>query len=142
MIEEIKSRAVPLEYAADRGVFEAGKAVSTLPEVGHAGNSTAEVQVHPSGKFLYVSNRGHDSIAIFAIDPKDGKLTAMGQQPTSGKTPRNFGIDPSGQFLLVANQDSGNVVVFRIDEKTGRLIPTGHTAKVPMRVCIKMVTQD
>jgi 6-phosphogluconolactonase len=142
VIEEIKSRAVPLEYAADRGVFEAGKASSTLPEGGHPGNSTAEVQVHPSGKFLYVSNRGHDSIAIFAIDPKDGKLTALGHQPTGGKTPRNFGIDPSGQFLLAANQDSGTVIVFRIDGQTGLLAPTGHTAKVPMPVCVKMLSRD
>ena len=142
VIEEMKSRAVPLEYDLKRGVFEPKQAVSTLPKGGHAGNSTAEVQVHPSGKFLYVSNRGHDSIAIFAIEPQTGGLTAMGHQSTGGKTPRNFAIDPSGQFLLAANQDSGTVVVFRIDGKTGQLHPTDHSAQVPMPVCVKMVTTD
>lgn len=137
-ILEMTSRVVPLRYDPDRGTFQAGDSLSTLPEGFRGGNSTAEVQVHPSGKFLYVSNRGHDSLAIFAIDPATGGLTAIGHQPTVGKTPRNFGIDPSGRFLLAANQDSGNVVVFRIDETTGLLTPTGHQARVPMPVCVKM----
>src|SRR5262249_46541579 len=83
--------------------------------------STAEVQVHPSGKFLYGSNRGHDSLAIFAIDAATGRLTPVGHQPTGGKTPRNFGIDPSGRFVLAANQGSDAIVVFRADPGTGRL---------------------
>lgn len=137
---EMKSRAVALTYDPDRGAFEVGPSLSTLPEGYTGGNSTAETQVHPSGKFLYVSNRGHDSIAIFAIDPKTGHLTAIGHQPTGGKTPRNFGIDPTGTFLLAANQDSDSVVVFRIDAETGRLNPTGHSVKVPMPVCVKFAS--
>lgn len=136
VIEEITSRVVPLQYDATHGTFTAGPPVSTLPKP-TVGNSTAEVQVHPSGKFLYVSNRGHNSIAIFGIDARSGFLTALGHQPTGGKVPRNFGIDPSGTFLLAANQDSGTVVVFRIDARTGLLQPTGHSAKVPMPVCVK-----
>ena len=93
--------------------------------------------MHPSGKFLYGSNRGHDTIAVFAIDEKSGKLTLRENQPTQGKTPRNFGIDPTGAFLLAANQDSDNVVVFRIDAKTGRLTPTGQSVEVGKPVCVK-----
>ena len=109
--------------------------VSTLPASFSGGNTTAEVQVHPSGKFLYGSNRGHDSIAIFAIDPTSGNLTALGHEPTGGSTPRNFGIDPDGKFLLAANQDSGTIHVFRIDQQTGKLAPTGNEIEVPMPVC-------
>ena len=111
--------------------------VSTLPEgYDKPGNSTAEIAVHPSGKFLYVSNRGHDSIAVFKIDAASGKLTPAGHQSTGGKTPRNFGISPGGKFLLAANQNSGSVVVFRIDPETGALTPTGSTAAVPSPVCV------
>jgi 6-phosphogluconolactonase len=97
------------------------------------------VQVHPSGKFLYGSNRGHDTIAIFAIEPATGKLRPLGHQPTGGKTPRNFGIDPTGRYLLAANQDSGTVVVFRIDAETGLLEPNGQVARVGKPVCVKFV---
>ena len=85
-------------------------------------NSAAEIQVHPSGKFVYASNRGHDSIVIYAVDEATGKLTLVGHQPTEGKTPRNFGIDPTGQFLLAENQGSDNVVVFRIDAESGKFL--------------------
>jgi 6-phosphogluconolactonase len=137
VILEMTSQIVPLSYDAKTGTFTMGEPVSTLPEK-TPGNSTAEVRVHPSGKFVYVSNRGHDSIAIFAIDPKTGGVKPIGHQSTEGKTPRNFGIDPEGKFLVAANQDSGTVVVFKIDPETGLLKPTGHTAKVPMPVCVKM----
>ena len=92
--------------------------------------------VHPSGKFLYGSNRGHDSIAIFAIDAASGKLRPIGHEPTQGKSPRNFSIDPGGKYLLAANQDTDNVVVFRIDPATGLLHPTGQSLAVPSPVCI------
>lgn len=138
VILEMTSQAVPLAYDRAKGTFTMGTPVSTLPEGSFPGNSTAEVRVHPSGKYLYVSNRGHDSIAIFAIDEATFALTPIGHQKTGGKTPRNFGIDPSGTFLIAANQESDNVVVFRIDPKTGRLSPTGHEAKVPKPVCVKM----
>ena len=95
--------------------------------------------MHPSGKFLYCSNRGHDSIAMFRIDQKTGRLTALGHESTQGKTPRNFGIDPTGKFLLAANQSTGNVVVFRIDGRSGKLKATGHSVKIPRPVCVKFL---
>src|SRR5205085_10564688 len=110
-----------------------------LPKDFAGNSSTAEVQVHPSGKFVYGSNRGHDSIAIFTVDEKTGKLTAAGHQSTKGKTPRNFGIDPTGKYLLAANQDSDTVVVFRIDPASGALQPTGQSVEVPKPVCVKFV---
>ena len=113
--------------------------LSTLPEGFNGQSDCAEVQVHPSGKFLYGSNRGHDSIAIFAIDPQTGRLRPLGHEPTQGKTPRNFAIDPTGQFLLAANQDSSTIVVFRIDAQTGLLKPTGEKIDVPAPVCVKFV---
>jgi 6-phosphogluconolactonase len=97
------------------------------------------VQVHPSGKFVYGSNRGHNSIAVFTVDPAKGTLTAVEQVLTQGKTPRNFAIDPTGAYLLAANQDSDNIVVFRIDQKTGKLSPTGDVLEVGRPVCIKFV---
>src|SRR5439155_22043545 len=99
--------------------------ISTLPKEFKGTSHTAEVVVHPSGKFLYGSNRGHNSIAIFSIDPKTGELKALGHQAENIKTPRNFAIDPTGTFLLVGNQDSDSVLVFRIDQKTGELAPAG-----------------
>ena len=115
--------------------------VSTLPagEPVEIGYSTAEVQVHPSGKFLYGSNRGHNSIAVFTIDPATGRLTFVEAKPTQGNTPRGFGIDPTGTFLLVAHQRSDSVVVFRIDATTGRLKPTGHTIEIGSPVAVEFV---
>jgi 6-phosphogluconolactonase len=98
--------------------------------------SAAEIFVHPSGKFLYASHRGDNTIAIFRIDTGSGALTAAGRVPTQGKTPRNFAIDPTGAFLLAANQDSGSIVVFRIDQATGALTPTGDILNVASPVCI------
>jgi 6-phosphogluconolactonase len=126
-------------YDARRGALTELQTISTLPENFKGENSTAEVQVLPSGKFLYGSNRGHDSIAIFSIDPAKGTLHLVGYQSTQGKTPRNFGIDPSGRYLLAANQDSGSVVVFHIDPQMGRLSPTGQVVEVPSPVCVKFV---
>jgi len=94
--------------------------------------------VHPSGKFLYASNRGHDSIAVFGIDEKKGTLAFIERQPAQGRTPRNFAIDPTGNFLMAANQDSDNLVVFRIT-KTGRLEPTGQTLELAAPVCIRFL---
>jgi 6-phosphogluconolactonase len=95
--------------------------------------------VHPSGKFLYDSNRGHDTIAVFHVDPKTGELTAAGEQGQGVKTPRHFAIDPAGKFLLVGNQDGGSIVVFRIDPATGALMPSGTKVEVPMPVCITLM---
>jgi 6-phosphogluconolactonase len=102
-------------------------------------NTAAEVKVHPSGKFLYASNRGHDSIAIFAVDPETGLLTSRGYQTTNIKTPRNFNIDPSGRWLVVANQGSDSIVVFGIDADTGALTPVGAPQPVGQPVCVKFL---
>lgn len=140
VINELKCTITAFSVAANGGLT-ALQTVSTLPE-GQAvvqGYSTADVQVHPSGRFLYGSNRGHDSIVVFAIDEKTGRLTYVQHEPTGGSTPRAFGIDPSGAFLLAANQKSDSVTVHRIDQATGRLTATGHTAEVGSPVCVKFV---
>jgi len=135
---EMTSTVIAFTYNPERGVLEQMQVLSTLPgEV--KGNSTAETQVSPDGKFVYVSNRGHDSVAVFAVDEATGKLKAVGHCPTGGKTPRNFGIDPSGAFLIAANQGSNNVVVFKIDPKTGMPSPAGHEVQVPKPVCVKFL---
>jgi 6-phosphogluconolactonase len=140
VINEITLTITAFDYDPGRGVLSEIQTLSTLPEGVQGKNlSTAEVQVHPSGRFLYGSNRGHNTIAIFAIDPASGRLRAVGHQSTEGKTPRNFGIDPTGRYLLAANQDSGTMVVFRIDPQTGQLQPTGQSVAVPKPVCVKFV---
>ena len=142
VINEMLSTVTALDYDAERGVLKPLQTLSTIVLSARDGNSTAEVQVHPSGKFVYGSNRGYDSIAIFSVDPASGELTPVAHQSTQGKTPRNFGIDPTGSFLLAANQDSGTVVVFKIDQQTGRLTPTGDVAKVPSPVCVKFLPKN
>jgi len=137
VINELDSTVTAFAFDAKKGTLAKLHTVSTLPADFKGHNTTAEVQVHPSGKFLYGSNRGHDSIAIFAIDGKSGKLTPASHQPTGGKTPRNFGIDPTGRYILAANQNSNNVVVFRIDQASGRLKPTGGSITVSSPVCVK-----
>jgi 6-phosphogluconolactonase len=137
VINEMKSTVTAFTYDAAHGLLKEIQTITTLPKDFTGSSSTAEVQVHPSGKFLYGSNRGHDSIAMFAINEKDGTLKALGNVSTQGKTPRNFGIDPSGAYLFAANQDSDSVVVFRIDPKTGNLTPTGKKLDVPFPVCVK-----
>ncbi|MBL9214304.1 MAG: lactonase family protein [Opitutaceae bacterium] len=110
--------------------------VSTLPP-GFAGeNATAEIRLHPNERFLYGSNRGHDSLAVFARDPASGRLTPVEIVPSGGGHPRNFALSPDGAWLVCANRDSGNLVVFRVDPATGRLTRTPHTAAVPQAVCV------
>jgi 6-phosphogluconolactonase len=139
VINEMQSTLTAFSYDSGHGVLKELQTISTLPPRFEGENTTAEVQVHPSGKFLYGSNRGHDSIAVYAINPDKGTLTFVEHQSTRGKTPRNFGIDPTGRYLLAANQDSGSVVVFRIDSQTGRLTPIGQSIEVPSPVCVKFV---
>jgi 6-phosphogluconolactonase len=140
-INELACTVTALDYDADKGVLKKVQTMSTLPKDAKKQDnySTAEVQVHPNGKFLYGSNRGHNTIATFAIDAKSGELTLVGHQGKGVKTPRGFGIDPTGAFLLVGNQDGGSIVVFRIDPKTGELIETGNSAEVGSPVCVKMI---
>jgi 6-phosphogluconolactonase len=137
---EINSTVNAFTYDADKGALKHFQALSTLPEP-VKGNSTAECQVHPSGKWVYVSNRGHNSVAVFSVDEATGKLTAAGHAPSGGKTPRNFGVDPTGKILIAANQDSNNIVVFKIDETTGMPKPAGHEVPVPKPVCVKFLAR-
>jgi len=136
VINELNNTVTVFDYDASHGALKESQSVSTLPEKFTATNTTAEIAIHPSGKFLYGSNRGHDSIVVYAVDEKTGKLTFVEYQSTLGKTPRCFGIDPTGNFLLAANQGSDTLVVFRIDPKTGRLKPTGQALEVPTPVCV------
>ena len=139
VINELDSTITRLAYDAGAGKMTAVQTLSTLPAGFQGKNSTAEVVVHPDGKLVFGSNRGHDSIAIFTIDGATGALKAAGHQPTGGKTPRNFAIDPTGAYLLAANQDSDTIAVFRIDRGTGRLDPVGSPTRVPRPVCLRMI---
>lgn len=141
-INEMGSSLTAFSYDAARGVLEELQTISTLPKDFTGQNDDAEVAAHPSGRFLYGSNRGHDSIAVFAVDARKGTLTPIEYVPTQGKTPRNFAIDPTGSFLIAANQNSDNLVVFRINPKTGRLTPTGQVLDVPSPVCVAFVETD
>jgi 6-phosphogluconolactonase len=105
-------------------------------------NDVAEVAIHPSGKFLYVSNRGNDSIAIFSVDTKKGTLSPMGGMPTGGQEPRHFTFDPSGNFLFVENQFSDTIVTFHVDAISGQLTPTGENVTVPSPVCLKFIAAE
>ncbi|HEX8916423.1 MAG TPA: lactonase family protein [Humisphaera sp.] len=139
VINELTSTLTSFAYDAEKGALTEIQTLSTLPEGGHKGNSTAEVVVHPNGKFVYGSNRGHDSIAAFAVDGATGKLTPLGQTPAGVKVPRNFSIDPSGTWLLAAGQSSNTVAVFKIDPATGKLTETGNPVSVPACVCIRFL---
>jgi 6-phosphogluconolactonase len=137
LANEMKSTVTVFSWDATHGTLKEEQTITMLPE-GFTGNSSAaDIHVHPSGKFVYASNRGHDSIVIYAADPQTGKLTLVGHQSTEGKTPRNFGIDPSGSYLLAANQQSDSVVTFKIDKATGKLTPTGSTAHIAAPVCVR-----
>jgi len=136
VINELDSTITAFAYDARRGALTEVQTLPTLPGQFHGENTTAEVAVHPSGKFLYGSNRGHDSLAVFAIDPDKGALKLVEHVSTQGKSPRNFGIDPTGQWLLAANQSSDNVVAFRINPRTGRLTATGQVLEVAAPVCV------
>ncbi|MCX7826319.1 MAG: lactonase family protein, partial [Verrucomicrobiae bacterium] len=144
VINEMLCTVTAFSYDADRGALKAIETVSTLPkgESVQPGFSTAEVQAHRSGRFLYGSNRGHDTIAVFRIDPRSGRLKLIQNEPTQGRIPRNFGIDPTGRWLLAAHQDSGNVVAFSIDQQTGKLKPTGQSIPVAASVCVKFMQAD
>lgn len=137
VINEMLCTMSVFAYEAARGAFSDVQNISTLPPGITAvpkGTSTAEVQAHPSGKFLYGSNRGDNTIVVYAIDAASGKLTYIETQSTLGKTPRHFALDPTGAWLLAENQDSSTVAVFRVDAKTGRLTATGTPVAVPFPV--------
>jgi 6-phosphogluconolactonase len=136
VLSEMGSLVTVFAYDGAGGTMKELQTVSTLPKDFTGTNNSAEIFVHPNGRFLYASNRGHDSIAAFAIDPRKGTLMTIDQFSTKGKTPRGFAIDPTGAYLLAANQDTDNAVLFRIDQKSGRLTPTKDDLKIPMPVCV------
>jgi 6-phosphogluconolactonase len=139
LINELDSTMTAYRYDGDTGSLQELQTLPTLP-AGFSGLSTcAEVQIAPSGRFLYGSNRGHDSIAIYSIDQATGRLTALGHESTRGQIPRNFEISPGGAFLAAANQDSNSVVMFRIDLDTGLLAPTGNVVEAGTPICVRFM---
>jgi 6-phosphogluconolactonase len=136
VVDEMGSSVTAFKLDPSSGALTEIEAVSTLPADNTKVNNSAEIQIDPGGNFLYASNRGHDSIAVFGIDGKSGKLNRVQIVPSGGATPRNFIIDPTGKHLLVANQDSNNIVLFDRDSKTGKLSPTDKTVTTPSPVCL------
>jgi 6-phosphogluconolactonase len=139
VINELDSSIVAFNYDILNGMLEEIQTVSTLPKEFKGINYAADIHVAPSGKFLYASNRGYDTIAIYKINEDTGSLCLIDYKPTQGRTPRDFTISPFGEFLLVANQETNTIVVFRIDQQTGLLEPTGQIVKVPSAACVKIV---
>jgi len=142
VVSELNSTATSFSFDSKKGDLKQVNSVSTLPAEFTGRNDVAEVAIHPSGRFLYVSNRGLDNIAIFDIDLKKGTLSPVGGIPTGGKEPRHFTFDPSGTFLFVENQFSDTIVAFHVDINTGQLTPTGDNVAVPSPVCLKFIAAE
>ncbi len=138
VISELQSTVTVCRYQEHQGTFEALQTISTIPYDFTGQNLGGEIMVAPSGRFVYASNRGHDSLVIYAVDPETGLLSVVGHELTQGAGPRAFIIDPSGALMLVANQDTDTVVTFWIDQDSGMLQATGHVAAVPTPVCIQL----
>ena len=139
VINELDNTLTVFAWDGQRGALTHLQTISTLPE-GYSDTSyCADVHVGPTGKFVYGSNRGHDSIVVFAIDEQSGKVSTVDWQTTYGEFPRNFAIDPTGQYMFVANQNTDNIVVYRLDNQSGKLLPTGQQVQVPRPVCIQFL---
>jgi 6-phosphogluconolactonase len=136
LVNEMGGTVIAYSWDSSKGQLLPLQTVSTLPPGYHGANTSAEVRIHPNGRFLYASNRGPDDLAIFEINSAAGTLTSVGYQSVQGKAPRDFRIDPTGQFLFAANQDSDTVVIFRINPETGQLTPTGDVLNVPTPICV------
>ena len=139
VINELDSSLTTFKYDSVKGTLTAFESVSTLPRDFVGTSYCADIHVSKSGRFLYGSNRGHNSIVVFAIDPRTARLILVEHVSTEGNWPRNFAIDPTGRFLLVANQRTDNVVVFRIDAQTGRLTQAGQIEQIPVPVCLQFL---
>jgi 6-phosphogluconolactonase len=139
VINELNSTVTVFSYNRRSGVLRELQSISTLPAGFTGATSCAAIQAHPSGKFVYGSNRGHDSLAVFQVEPGTGRLTAAGHVSTGGKTPRHFSIDPTGKWVLALNQGTDDVHVFSVDPKTGMLRATGQAQKVGAPVCAVFV---
>ena len=142
LINELSGTLMSFRYEPQGGRLEHIETITTLPKDFIEANTSAEIQLAPSGKFIYASNRGHNSIAVFALDARSGHMTFVERQSSNGKTPRFFGFDPSGKWILAANQDSDNIVVFRVDPETGRLTATEQEVQVGAPVCCAFVTSS
>jgi 6-phosphogluconolactonase len=136
VISELNSTVTTYSFDVNTGASQQIQVLSTLPPDYHGRNDTAEIMAHPAGKWLFASNRGHDSIAVFSIERADGKLHPAGTFPTGGKEPRHFAIDPSGHFLLVENQNTNSITVFRINYTTGALTHVAGVDGIPSPVCM------
>ncbi len=137
VLGELDSTVTLLHYHAKDGIAFPVETVATLPQNFQEENTGAEIQVAPSGKFVYASNRGHNCLAILAVDPHDGRLTLIGHQPALGNAPRHFTFDPSGKYIITANQDSDTLAVFQVDPSSGFLEPTGPLVHSPTPVCVQ-----
>jgi len=135
LINELASTVIGFGWNSTNGVLTEIQSISTLPAEFKGNSSCSELEIHPNGQFLYGSNRGHDSLTVFAIDQKTGELTPIEHVPSSGKTPRNFTFDPTGKWILCTNHGSDNAVVFRVDENSGRLTQAGDPVPVPYPFC-------
>ncbi len=140
IINERESSLSSFHFDSDTGDVSLIQTVPTIPTGFAERNTPADIRVHPNGKFVYGSNRGHDSIAIFSIDEATGRMTSVGIVPTQGSTPRAFNFDPSGEYLFAANQGSNDVVTFAVDPDNSTLTPTGAKAEVLKPACVKFVT--
>jgi 6-phosphogluconolactonase len=135
VVSELNNTVTAFSYNGDKGTFHEFQIISTLPADFSGRNDDAEIAVHPNGKWLFASNRGHDTIAVFSIDPKTGNLTRVGDFPTAGKEPRHFTVDPTGKYVLAENQNSNSIVVFRIDP-TGSLTKVSEVTNIASPVCL------
>lgn len=136
VINEMGGTITAFRYDAAAGELTPFQTISTLPTDFSGANKTAEIWIHPSGRFVYGSNRGHDSIVSYTRDPETGELIYLDHTPSGGKSPRHFALSPDGQWLITAHEESDDLFVFRVDVETGRLTKTIHTASVPMAVCV------
>ena len=141
VLTEAGSTIMLFNWDTKRGALSEVQTVSTLPKDFQGKSACAEIQVHPSGRFVYASNRGRDSIAVFSVDDRTGRLTLIQDVPSGGKTPRNFDMDPSAHWMLVTNHDSNTAMVFRIDQQTGKLTPTGQPVDVPYPFCPRFLAR-
>jgi 6-phosphogluconolactonase len=135
IINELASTLTVCAYDRERGELKELQTASTLPDHFSGANTCAEVAVHPSGRFVYASNRGHDSIAVFSVDAASGKVNCIQHQPAEGKVPRHFAIDPTAKWLLAESQDSDKVVILSLNSETGQLAPTQRSQSVGAPVC-------
>ncbi len=136
VVDEMGGSVCVFAYDAARGALTLKQTIPTLPADFHELNTSAEIRIHPNGRFVYASNRGHDSIAVFARDPQAGLLSLVEIVPCGGKHPRNFALSPDGRWLLCANRDTNDVVIFRVDPESGRLTLTKNSATIGKPVCV------